>query len=96
VIVSFADRATADIYNGLNTRDARRIPSDLWRVVRRKLDMLNAAHRLRDLEAPPGNCLEALKGDLRGLYGIRVNKQFRIVFRFEDGQASHVRCRDYH
>ncbi len=68
----------------------------LWPVAVRKLDMLNAAHELGDLFAPSGNRLESLKGDLKGLHSIRVNDQYRIVFRWSDGNAHEVRVTDYH
>lgn len=96
VIESFGDRATEDVFHGINSKQARRIPKQLWAVVRRKLDMLNAAHSLDDLKSPPGSRLQALKGDRVGFYSIRVNEQYRIVFRFESGQASEVKCEDYH
>ena len=66
------------------------------RVVRRKLDMLDYADRLTDLVSPPGNRLEALGGDLRGLHSIRVNDQWRIVFRWTASGPSAVDVRDYH
>ncbi len=75
-------------------RAARRIPAVILRIVRRKLDMLNAAHTAADLGVPPGNRLERLRGDQSGRYGIRVNDQYR--FRFEGGGALEVRCEDYH
>jgi proteic killer suppression protein len=62
----------------------------------RKLDYLNRAKVLQDLQAPPGNHLEALKGDLKGKYSIRINDQFRIVYRFSNGDASEVEVTDYH
>ncbi len=58
--------------------------------------MINAAHEITDLKVPPGNRLESLKGDLAGFYSIRINDQFRIVFKFKNGQASEVRVLDYH
>lgn len=58
--------------------------------------MLNAAHELKDLFAPPGNRLEALKGNLKGFYSIRVNDQYRILFQFVDGNARQVKITDYH
>lgn len=61
-----------------------------------KLDMLNSARVLQDLHQPPGNRLEALRGDLRGLYSIRINEQWRIVFRWSAGEAHEVRIVDYH
>ena len=90
MIQSFADKTTADIFQERNTRDARRIPRELWRVVQRKLKMLDVAVRINDLESPPGNRLEALKGQMRGRYSIRVNEQYRVTFRWEDGHADEV------
>jgi toxin HigB-1 len=62
----------------------------------RKLDYLNAANRLDDLKAPPGNRLEALKGDYKGRHSIRINNQYRIVFKFIDSDAFDVEITDYH
>ena len=94
-IRSFGDPATADLYHGRRTSRARRFPQDILSVALRKLDMLNAAFRLADLRSPPGNRLEALKGDLVGFYSIRVNEQWRIIFRWENG-AHEVSLVDYH
>ncbi len=96
MIQSFADRTTCDLFNEKASRDARRIPMGLWPIVRRKLKILDAAHRLVDLSSPPGNRLEALKGRLAGRHSIRVNDQFRITFRWEGSDAHEVRCEDYH
>ena len=96
MIAGFQDHTTQDIFDGANTLAARRIPRELWKVVNRKLDMLEAAHELRDLRSPPGNRLEALKGKLAGCYSIRVNDQYRVVFGFEGGNATEVRVTDYH
>ncbi|HWB16056.1 MAG TPA: type II toxin-antitoxin system RelE/ParE family toxin [Vicinamibacterales bacterium] len=96
MIQSFADDATKDIYNGVNTKVARRLPKALWPIVRRKLDALNAANRVELLREPPGNHLEALKGDRAGSWSVRVNDQYRITFRFVDGHAHDVACEDYH
>jgi proteic killer suppression protein len=68
----------------------------LRRVARRKLFYLNDAEQLKDLRAPPGNRLEALKGDWNGYHSIRINDQWWVVFRWENGQASDVRVLDYH
>jgi proteic killer suppression protein len=95
VIASFADACTEDIFNGRNTKVARRIPKDLWSVARRKLSMLDYATDLRDL-ATPGNNLEKLKGGLAGKHSIRINDQFRIVFTFDRGDAANVVIADYH
>ncbi len=96
MIASFADQGTEDIYNGDNSKPARSIPKAIWAVARRKLDMLNAATVIDDLRVPPGNRLEALRGNLAGRYSIRINDQFRVVFRFADGHASDVRICDDH
>ena len=96
MIVSFGDEATEDIFHGNNTKAARRLPTVLWNVARRKLDMLNAAHELRDLMVPPGNRLEALRAEWAGHHSIRINDQFRIVFQWTDGNAHDVRVTDYH
>jgi len=96
MIQSFADDATADIFRERNTKAARRIPKDLWRAAQRKLKMLDVALRLDDLESPPGNRLEALRGDRRGRYSIRVNEQYRVTFRWENGHAFEVAVEDYH
>jgi proteic killer suppression protein len=96
VIQSFADDATRDIFDGKDTKAARRIPKAIWSVVRRKLDAIRAAANLRDLQLVPGNRFEAMKGDQHGRYSIRVNDQYRITFRFADGDAHDVRCEDYH
>jgi proteic killer suppression protein len=96
MIVSFADRATEDLFHGDATTRARRLPKELARIALRKLDMLNAATDFGDLLVPPGNRLEALKGELKGLHSIRVNDQWRIVFRWSGTDAHEVRLVDYH
>lgn len=94
-IRSFRDQATEDVYHGVNSKDARRIDKRVWSRVAQKLDMLNAAVSLNDLKSP-GNQLEKLRGDLEGHWSIRVNDQYRIVFRFEHGMAESVFCQDIH
>jgi proteic killer suppression protein len=96
VIQSFADDTSVDLFRERNTRAARRIPRDLWRGVQRKLKLLDAAGRLDDLAAPAGNRLELLKGDQAGRHSIRINEQYRVTFRWEDGHAYEVRVEDYH
>jgi len=95
VIQSFTGTATEDLFHGRDTRAARTFAKGLWPVIRRKLDRVNAAHELRDLQRSPGNQLHPLKGDQKGRYAIRVNEQYRITFRFENGNATEVRCEDY-
>jgi proteic killer suppression protein len=96
LIVSFGNRATEDLYHGRPTSRARRFPNDIVGLALVKLDMLNGARAVLDLTSPPGNRLEALKGDLRGFHSIRVNDQWRVVFRWENDSAHDVRLMDYH
>lgn len=96
MIRTFADATTDDIWNGVNSKAARRVPKSLWPGIRRKLDQIDSVSRVEDLRVPPGNQLHALKGDLAGHHAIRVNDQYRIVFRFDDRDAFEVRCTDYH
>lgn len=97
VIQSFGDSGTEDFYNGQSSRGARQaVPPALVVVAHRKLDMLNAAGALTDLRIPPGNRLEALRGNLKGFHSIRINDQYRLIFRWSDGQAHDVAITDYH
>jgi proteic killer suppression protein len=97
VIASFGDQGTVDLFNGRDTRAARRsCPAALWRVARRKLDQLNAATRLETLRVPPGNRLEALSGDRAGQHSIRVNDRYRLGFRWREAGAEAVEIVDYH
>jgi proteic killer suppression protein len=96
MIQSFADETAADLFRERNTRAARQIPKDLWRAVQRKLKMLDVAARVADLESPPGNRLKALRGGMKGRYRIRVNEQYRVTFRWENGHAFEVAVEDYH
>jgi proteic killer suppression protein len=96
VIRTFGDQATADVYVGVDSKVARRIPKAIWPVLRRKLDVLHRARSLGDLRLPSGNRLEVLKGDRAGRWSMRVNDQYRVTFRFEDGHAHEVSCEDYH
>jgi proteic killer suppression protein len=96
MIVSFGDAATEDLYHGRNTSRVRRFPADIVAAALRKLDVLRAAQQLQDLRSPPGNRLEALRGDFVGFYSIRVNDQWRLVFRWENDGAHEVSLVDYH
>jgi proteic killer suppression protein len=95
VIQSFADETTADLFRERNTRAARRVPADIWRIVQRKLKAIDVAARLDDLKVPAGNRLEALKGDRAGRYSVRVNDRYRVTFKWEQGHAHEVRAEDY-
>ena len=94
-IVSFGDGATADFFNGVDNAKSRKVAQGIEGVARRKLDMVNAAAVLDDLKVPPGNRLEALKGNRAGYHSIRINQQWRIVFRWENGPHE-VTIEDYH
>lgn len=96
MIISFHSRTAQDIFDGAASAQARKISPVLWHRVQRKMDMLNAALALNDLRMPPGNKLEALKGDLKGEFSIRVNDQYRLIFGFKDGNVYNVDIRDYH
>jgi proteic killer suppression protein len=93
VIVDFACEETERIFNG---QRSRRLPQDIQQTARRKLSYVQFAERLDDLRMPPGNRLEALKGDRVGQYSIRINQQWRICFTWSDGNAHRVEIVDYH
>ncbi|MFN0116826.1 MAG: type II toxin-antitoxin system RelE/ParE family toxin [Elusimicrobiota bacterium] len=96
MIVSFADKSTADIFNGEDTKEARSFPKEIWGIARRKLDMLNATHDIVDLTVPPGNRLKKLKGKFMQFYSIRINDQFRIIFQWKESNVKNVKITDYH
>lgn len=93
MIVRFRCREPEKLAAG---RFSRKLPHDLQRIAARKLKMIGDAVELRDLRAPPANRLEALKGECKGQYSIRVNDQWRICFRWKNGNASDVEIVDYH
>ena len=93
MIQSFADAETEKLHCGLVSR---RLPQNLQGVMHRKLVMMDAAAKLDDLRVPPGNRLEALKGDRKGQHSIRVNQQWRICFRWTQNGPAHVEIVDYH
>ncbi len=97
MIRSFRDRGTEDIFNRRDSAQARRsCPVSFWAVPRRKLDMLNAAVSLASLRVPPGNALEALKGERSGQHSIRTNEQFRACFLWTADGPADVAIVDYH
>ena len=97
MITSFADRATEDLFLGVDSRRARRAcPQALWPVVRRKLDQLNRVKDLPELSIPPGNRLERLRGDREGQHSIRIIEQYRLCVRWEESAAYEVEVTDYH
>jgi toxin HigB-1 len=93
MIISFKGKQAAMIAQG---RVAKRLPRDMQRNALKKLRQLDAAATLDDLRIPPGNRLEALQGDRSGQYSIRINDQWRLCFRFEDGNAWDVEIVNYH
>lgn len=96
MIASFGDATTEDLYHGRRSGRTRQFGPDVIRAAARRFAMLHVARRLEDLRIPPGNRLEALQGDRAGQYSIRVNGQFRIVFRWHDDAAHDVSLVDYH
>ena len=94
MIISFADSETEQVFETGSTRKWKAIAA----VAKRKLDMLHAANRLSDLKAPPANQMEALTKEKKwmGFHAIRINEQYRVVFRWLDGDASSVQIVDYH
>ena len=93
MIKTFTDKETEHFYA---TGKSRKIPSTIHKTALRKLDYLDAAYVLEDLRVPPGNMLEALERELKGKYSIRINRQYRIIFAFENGDAYDVKITDYH
>lgn len=93
MIRSFADRETERLWKAVRSR---KLPSDIQQTARRKLRQLDASERLDEMAVPRGNRLEELKGDRKGTYSVRINDQWRITFRWRDGDAHDVRIEDYH
>jgi proteic killer suppression protein len=97
MIHSFKDSGSQDIFNGENTKAARKAcPKTIWKVMGRKLDQLDSVEYLEDLKIPPANRLEALKGNRSGQQGIRINDKYRICFVWQDGKPQNVEIVDYH
>ncbi len=95
--VSFKDKATEDIFNGVASKQARKTcPQALWRIATRKLDQLDSVVELVELRVPPGNRLEALSGNRSGGYSIRINQQYRICFKWGENGPNEVEVTDYH
>lgn len=96
MIRSFRDRTAEDLFTGADSASIRRMPPELRTGAKRKLIVLAAAMDLRDLAVPPGNHLEQLKGRNTGLHSIRINDQWRLVFRWTERGAEDVEIVDYH
>lgn len=97
MIVSFKSQATEDIFNGKNTKNARKLcPRPLWKVSTRKLDQLDSVVKLEELTVPPGNRLESLSGNRKDEFSIRINDQYRICFKWSESGPFNVEIADYH
>ncbi len=96
MIESFGNRLAEDLFEDRRSKAVRGFPETLRRSARRKLLYLHEAAELNDLSAPPGNRLEPLKGKWKGFYSIRINDQWRVVFRWKDGSAYMAQVIDYH
>lgn len=93
MVVSFGDKTTQKIWDGERVKG---FSTEIQEIARRKLRMLNNSSDIKDLMIPPSNRLEKLKGNLKDFYSIRVNDQFRIIFNWNNGNASNVELIDYH
>ena len=96
MIESFGNTLAEDLFDDKNSKATKAFPPELRRSARRKLQYVHEAADLRDLKAPPGNRLEGLKGDWKGFHSIRINDQWRVVFRWSGGNAFDVQIVDYH
>ena len=97
MIVSFRDPGTEDIFEGRDSKAARKVcPRDLWAVARRKMDQLDSVIALEELRIPPGNQLESLRGDRAGQHSIRLNRQYRLCFIWRKSGPYQVEIVDYH
>ena len=93
MIKSFYDKATAAVFNG---QFVRKLPQEIQGIARRKLKLIDATSKVEELRVPPGNRLELLSGNRAGQWSIRINDQWRICFRWNDGHAEDVEIVDYH
>ncbi|MDP3296803.1 MAG: type II toxin-antitoxin system RelE/ParE family toxin [Thermodesulfovibrionia bacterium] len=97
MIQSFKEKGTEDIFNGKNSKDARKTcPQSLWKIAARKLDQLDSLKHLNELRVPPNNKLEALTRDRKGQNSIRINDQYRICFTWQESGPEKVEITDYH
>ena len=96
MIRNIIGKTTRDIFNGYNSRQSRIVPQELHGKARRLLDQLNTAPRVDFLNIPPGNRLEKLRGRLTGFWSVRINDQWRIIFKWKGNDALDVEIVDYH
>jgi proteic killer suppression protein len=93
MIISFGSKETEKIWNGIRSR---KLPLEIQQTGRRKLRMINNSSTFADLKVPPSNRLEKMTGDLKEYYSIRINDQWRIIFKWDEGHAADVEIVDYH
>jgi proteic killer suppression protein len=96
VIQSFGDQTTRDVWDGVSNARTRKLPPEVLQKAPRKLDLLHAAASIDDLRAPPGNRVELLVGNHKGFHSIRINVQWRIIFRWTNAGPADVEIIDYH
>lgn len=97
MIQSFKNKGTEDIFNGKNSKEARKLlPRSVWNIATRKLDQLDSVQTLEEIRVPPGNMLESLKGNRKGEHSIRINDQYRICFKWSEIGPNLVEITDYH
>ena len=96
MIINFKSKCAHDIYDGINSKLSRQIPRELHAKIRRLLDQINAAPTIDTLKMPPGNKLEKLKGNFQSFWSLRINNQWRIIFRWINTDALDVDIVDYH
>ncbi len=97
MVQSFRNKGTEDIFNGKNTKEARKIcPRSLWKIAVRKLDQLDSVQIIKELKVPPGNMLEGLKGNRKEEHSVRINDQYRICFKWFEAGPDSVEITDYH
>ena len=95
-IQSFGDHRTEKIFLGVRDKEVSKFPPDVLKIAERKLDMVEAAAAIQDLASPPANRLEKLKGNLKEFWSIRINDQWRIIFKWLDDGPHEVEITDYH
>lgn len=96
MIVSFANKLAEDLFEDKNSKEVRSFPNELHKAARRKILYLHEAAELTDLKIPPGNKLEALKGNRAGFHSVRINDQWRVIFKWNNGNIEDVSVEDYH
>ena len=96
MIVGFKTQTAQDIFDGILSRHARKVPMNIHAKATKLFDQINSAHVIDDLKSPPGNRLERLKGNLSGKWSMRINNQWRIIFEWKKNQAFNVDIVDYH